>query len=74
MPKSSIPGIWAVAMSSRIITIKEILKNVFSHKNLRKNELESLRKTPTKGIPPVGPGPTGGQFVLTVQPNSTKQK
>ena len=40
-------------------------------RNLRKNELGSLRKTPTEGSPPIGPGPTSGHLALSLQPKLT---
>ena len=36
--------------------------------NLRKYGLRSLRKTPTEGTIPVGPGPTSEQLALHLQP------
>ena len=36
----------------------------------RVNGLGSLRKTPIKGIPPTGPGPTYGQLALSLQPTN----
>ena len=36
---------------------------------MRKYGLGSLRKTPTEGILPTGPGPTSGQLALILQPN-----
>ena len=36
----------------------------------RVNGLGSLRKTPMKGNPPIGPGPTYGQLALSLQPTN----
>ena len=48
----------------------------FFFRNSHNYGLGSLKKTPTEGIPPIGPGPTSGQLALhlhpTNQPNATR--
>ena len=39
-------------------------------RNSGKYGLGSLRKTPTEGTPPIGPGPTSGQLILNQQPTN----
>ena len=36
----------------------------------RKYGLGPLKKTPTEGTPPIGPGPTSGQLAFNLQPTN----
>ena len=43
----------------------------FSSRNFHKYVLGSLRKTPTEGILPTGPGPSSGQLVKSYNPTQS---
>ena len=45
------------------------VKTLFNYKPLK----ESLKKIPTEGTPPLGPGPTSGQLALNLQLNPLKE-